>query len=855
MYLFGKITVKPQLPERISELSNLATNLWWSWNTYSLRLYDYIDSNLFEKVNKNPIKFLSLINQERLDEVAHDEEFLKDYDMVIDNFKNYLHTDNTYFNNHFPQNKNDIIAYFSAEFGLDEILPIYAGGLGILSGDHCKSASDLGLPFVPVGLLYKQGYFNQFINKDGSELFDYSPNIIEDLPILPVRDENGNELIIPVEFPGRIIYSKVWCINVGRVKLYLLDTDIDLNSAMDRQLTLKLYGGNQEMRISQEIILGIGGMHLLKALNIQPTVYHMNEGHSSFVTLEVIKNFMREKHVSFAVAKKMASACTIFTTHTPVPAGNDIFPIDLIDKYFTSYCADLGISRQDFLNLGAKKENSFNDGFNMAVLALKIAGAKNGVSKLHGGVSRQLFAELWPNTAVEEIPITYVTNGVHTCTWLAPTLKELYNAYMRPFWQEKTYDLEVWNDIDNIPDKALWDAHMVQKKKLVNLVRKNLRAQKVRNGAPIDEINDIDKMLDPNALTIGFARRFATYKRADLIFRDLERITKILNDPQRPVQIIFAGKPHPADVQGQELVKKIYEISQMPQFKGKVFILENYNMYVARYLVSGVDVWLNNPRRPLEASGTSGEKAGLNGAINFSILDGWWYEGYAENNGWPIGDDTEYTNYELQDTADSQSIYNVLENEIIPLYYEKDTDGDGLNNKWIKRMKNSIKSVGGVYNTGRMIVDYLDRLYVPQMNRIDAIKDHPEKVEEYLAWENDIRSKWSNIKITPIGNLDELLVKAGNQIDMSCKVYLGNISPDSVTVEVYSGKIDSTGKMSDTNFKEMSLVNTLENGEYEYKTEMVINNGGSYGYTFRVLPKHDLLINKHDLSLCCWLMG
>lgn len=514
-----------------------------------------------------------------------------------------------------------------------------------------------------------------------------------------------------------------------------------------------------------------------------------------------------------------------------------------------------GITRADFLNLGTKKENVFNEGFNMAVLALKIAGAKNGVSKLHGDVSKELFSELWPNTAVEEVPITYVTNGVHTCTWLAPTLKELYNAYMRPFWQEQTYDAEVWNDIDNIPDKALWDAHMVQKQKLVNLVRKNIKTQKIRHGAPIDEINEIDKMLNPNALTIGFARRFATYKRADLIFKDLERITKILNDPQKPVQIIFAGKPHPADVQGQDLVKKIYEISEMPQFKGKVFILENYNMYVARYLVSGVDVWLNNPRRPLEASGTSGEKAGLNGVINFSVLDGWWFEGYNGNNGWAIGDDTEYTNYELQDTADSQSIYNVLENEIIPLYYEKDTDGDKLNNKWIKKMKESIKTVGGVYNTGRMIVDYLDRLYIPQINRINSPEYTPEKISEYITWEKEIRQKWGNIRITPNGNLDELVVNAGNKINLSCKVSLGDVDSNSVIVEVYCGKIDSNGKMVNSQFKEMDLTNDLGNNEFEYSTEMVINNGGNYGYTFRVLPKHDLLISKHDLSLCSWLMN
>lgn len=850
MYLFGKITVTPQLPERISELSKLANNLWWSWNSYALRLYDYIDSNLFEKVNKNPVKFLSEINQQRLVEVSNDQDFLKEYDMVIENFNSYLNSENTYFNTHFPNNKNDIIAYFSAEYGLDEILPIYAGGLGILSGDHCKSASDLGLPFVPVGLLYKQGYFSQFINKDGSELFDYSSANISDLPILPVYDDNGNDLVIPVQFPGRIIYLKIWKINIGRITLYLMDSDIDLNTDLDRQLTLKLYGGNQEMRISQEIILGIGGMKLLKTLNIKPTIYHMNEGHSSFVILELIKNFMKGKNVSFDVAKKMASTCTIFTTHTPVPAGNDIFPIDLMDKYFAGYCNELGITRTEFLNLGSKYENS-NQGFNMAVLALKIAGKKNGVSKLHGGVSRKLFAELWPNIQTEEIPITHVTNGVHTCTWLAPTLKELYNTYMRPFWQEKTYDKEVWNDIDNIPDDKLWEAHMVQKNKLVNLVRKNLKEQKIRNGASLEEINEVDKVLNPNALTIGFARRFATYKRADLIFRDLERITNILNNPTKPVQIIFAGKPHPADVQGQELVKRIYEISNMPQFKGKVVILENYNMYIARYLVSGVDIWLNNPRRPLEASGTSGEKAGLNGVINFSILDGWWYEGYNKQNGWAIGDETEYTNYEFQDNADSQSIYNILENEIIPMYYDK-TDMT-QNKKWISRMKNSIKSVGGVYNTGRMLCDYLNELYMPLINLTNSNKYSKENVEEFLNWEQKIRGNWNDISIETPNNLESLSVNAGDSTEMKCIVNLGNISPEDVSVEIFYGKFDDTNKMINSNYLEMNLSNKLEDNKYEYVANINMNNGGIYGYTFRVTPTHDLLINKQDLTLCKWL--
>ena len=851
MYLFGKINVMPQLPERISGLSALSSNLWWSWNSYALRLYDYIDCDLFKKVNKNPVKFLSHINQSRLVEVSNDQEFLKEYDMVMENFNGYLNQADTYYAKTFPNEKNNVIAYFSAEYGIDEILPIYAGGLGILSGDHCKSASDLGIPFVPIGLLYKHGYFNQLINKDGSETFLYSEANVEDLPILPVYDDNGNELVIGVDFPGRIIYLKVWKINVGRISLYLLDSDIDINNEMDKQLTLKLYGGNQETRISQEIILGIGGMKLLEALHITPTVYHMNEGHSSFVVLEVIKRFMKERNVSFKIAREMASACTIFTTHTPVPAGNDIFPIELMDRYFAAYSAQLGISRNDFLSMGSRDNNIPSNGFDMAVLALKVAGKKNGVSKLHGEVSRKLFGNLWPNTAVDEVPITHVTNGVHTCTWLAPNLKQLYNAYMRPFWQEKIHEIETWNDIDNIPDEELWKTHQEQKQKLIDMVRENVRNQKNRNGDSVEEINDINKLLDPNALTIGFARRFATYKRADLIFRDIEHITKLLNDPQRPVQLIFAGKPHPADIQGQDLVKKIYNISKMPQFKNKVVILENYNMHVARYLISGVDVWLNNPRRPLEASGTSGEKAGLNGVINFSILDGWWYEGFDKTNGWAIGDDTEYTNYELQDNADSQSIYNVLESEVIPTYYSKNSKG--YSTKWVQMMKNSIKTVGGNYNTSRMLCDYSNDLYIPQVRLAVADYANKEKVEEFSNWKNNILSNWNNVTISSPSINSEVSISAGNSLDLSCTVSLGNIPPESVTVEVYYGRFVNNEKLLSSAFKTMELANNLENSTYEYKTSITIDNGGNYGYTFRVVPNHDMLINKHDMSLVKWL--
>ena len=851
MYVFGKINVKPQLPQRIEGLYELANNLWWSWNSYALRLYDYINSDLFKKVNKNPVKFLAEVNQKRLLEVAEDEEFLKEYDLVIDNFKNYMEASDTYYSKTYPDYKDSKIAYFSAEYGLDEILPIYAGGLGILSGDHCKSASDLGIPFYPVGLLYKDGYFNQLINKDGSETFEYSKANIDDLPILPVLNDDGTNLIISVELPGRVVYLKIWKINIGRITLHLMDSDIDTNSEMDRQLTLKLYGGNQETRIAQEIILGIGGMKLLDALKVNPTIYHMNEGHSSFVVFEVIKKIMKEKNVAFKVAKEMASSCTIFTTHTPVPAGNDIFPLDLMDRYFASYSSELGISRTDFLIMGSRDNNIPVNGFDMAVLALKVAGRKNGVSKLHGEVSKKLFSTLWPNTALEEVPITYVTNGVHTCTWLAPNLKELYNAYMRPFWQEKVHEKDTWNDIDSIPDEELWKVHQEQKEKLIKVVRENVKAQKIRNNEPIDEINEVDNLLDPKALTLGFARRFATYKRADLIFRDIERITQILNNSQRPVQIIFAGKPHPADIQGQDLVKEIYEYSKMPQFKNKVVILENYNMYVSRYLVSGVDVWLNNPRRPLEASGTSGEKAGLNGVINFSVLDGWWLEGYDGKNGWAIGDDTEYTNHELQDNADSKSIYSILENEIMPLYYKK--DASGLNKEWIKMMKNSIKSVGGNYNTDRMLCDYLERLYIPQLSLTKGDYSDSKKVEEFYDWKQSISEEWSKVTIKAPSIANELAIKAGEQIALTCVASLGSIDPSSISCEVFLGKFRNGEKLFDSSYREMNLSKDLGNGDYEYTTTLDIDNGGNYGNTFRIMPKNEMLINKQDMSLVKWI--
>ena len=853
MYVFNKITVNPQLPKRIGKLSEIANNLWWSWNTEFLRLFKIIDRDLWETCEKNPVKFLKRVSQDRLEAVVENTDFLREYDRLAKEFDDYVTSKNTWFSNKYPENKKDLIAYFSAEYGLDQTIPIYSGGLGILSGDHLKSASDLGIPLVAVGLLYKNGYFHQKINGNGEQETEYNNIELSNLPINPVKNENGEELKIYVKFEKRKVYLKVWQINVGRIKLYLLDSDIDENTPEDREVTLRLYGGDQEMRIKQEIILGMGGTNLLtRALGLNPTVYHMNEGHSAFLILELIKNIIKEKKVSFEVAKDIASSKTVFTTHTPVPAGNDIFPIGLVEKYFKEFWPRLGLDREEFLKLGMKPCTELEPGFNMGIFALKVAGKKNGVSKLHGAVSRELFGDVWPEIAANESPITYVTNGIHTCSWLAPSLKELYNKYLIPYWQDNIYKDEVWENINNIPNQELWGIHQKRKQKLFDIVKENTTNRLRKSGYSYEEINEITSKLNPNALTIGFARRFATYKRATLIFKDLERITQILNNADRPVQLIFAGKAHPADKEGQDLIKRIHEISMMPQFKGKIFLLENYNIAMSRYLVSGVDVWLNNPRRPMEASGTSGQKASVNGVINFSVLDGWWAEGYNQENGWTIGTNAEFTSYEEQDIADSQSMYRTLEEKIIPTYYEKDENG--ISEKWMKIMKNSITSTGGKYSTSRMLVDYTNKLYIPLCNLTKKYYENIDNVAEFNLWKKNLYTNWKDIKITQKNNLNNITMDAGNNIDVKCEVQLPNVDVSNVMAQCYYGKILDNGIVENVSIIPMKLSSkNEENKTYEYTAKIELKTGGNYGYTFRVMPKHEMLLDSENLNLVKWI--
>ena len=852
MYVFNRITVNPQLPKEISKLSEIANNLWWSWNTDYLKLLKQIDRDLWENVGKNPVKFLKLVSQERLEKASQNQEFLKQYNIVANNFENYMNSKNTWFSKNYPKNENDLIAYFSAEYGLDETIPIYSGGLGILSGDHLKSASDLGLPFVAVGMLYKEGYFIQKLSKYGEQENNYVKADLNNLPIEAVKDSEGKDLKITVDYPERKLYLKVWKINVGRIKLYLMDSDIDENSEEDKKVTLQLYGGDQDMRIKQEIVLGMGGVKLLKTLGLNPTVYHMNEGHSSFLTLELIKDLMEEKKISFEMAKDITTSKTVFTTHTPVPAGNDIFPLDLVEKYFKDFWLKIGLSREEFLKLGMKPTEKLDNGFNMGILALKNAGKKNGVSKLHGAVSRELFGEVWPNIAANESPIGYVTNGIHTCSWLAQNLKELYNEYLIPYWQDNMQKDDVWKQIKDIPNERLWNEHQARKMKMLKMVKENTTERLKRVGIPYEEIKEITSKINPNALTIGFARRFATYKRATLIFKDLERITQILNDSERPIQLIFAGKAHPLDKVGQDLIKYINELAMKPQFKGKIFVLENYNIGMSRYLISGCDVWLNNPRRPMEASGTSGQKASVNGVINFSVLDGWWAEGYDQTNGWTIGTNAEFTSYEEQDLADSESLYNTLENKIIPLYYENREEN--IPNNWVEIMKNSIITTGGKYSTQRMVIDYTNKMYIPLCNLYNTYYSNLESVAEYSQWKSELNNSWNDIEIKQLNNLSDISMDAGNKINVECEVKLPNIKVENIEAQVYYGKIAENGMVDNIEIIPMKLkAKNVAEKVYTFEAKIELTTGGDYGYTFRVMPKHEMLLESSDLNLIKWI--
>jgi starch phosphorylase len=846
--ILGRMSIFPPIPARIGRLYELAYNLWWSWHPEAQALYRDIDRDLWEYVGHNPVRFLSEISSPRLERAATDDAYCGRYDATLAAFDTYMHAEDTWFRRTYPQYAGRTIAYFSAEFGLHEALPIYSGGLGILSGDHCKEASDLGLPFVGVGFLYPQGYFTQRITRDGHQEAIYDRLHFAEAPATAATDPDGNEVLIGVDLPGRRVYAKVWKLQVGRIPLYLLDTDVDFNSPADRVLAARLYGGDIDMRIAQEIMLGIGGVRALRALHIDPAVWHMNEGHSAFMGLERARELIAEHGLSFAEAREVVVANAIFTTHTPVAAGNDAFGFDLIDRYFGNYWPQLGLSRDEFLLL-AYQEQSWGSSFSMTALALRLSGQSNGVSRIHGEVSRRMWSFLWPGVDIDEVPITHITNGVHTATWLAPEMAALYDRSLGEQWRTQVDDPAVWEPVARIPDAELWAAHQECKRQLFAYARRHLRQQRIRLGEGPQQLDEVETMLDPDRLTIGFARRFATYKRATLLFRDLARLRALLTNPERPVQIIFAGKAHPADEPGKALISQIVRLAQEEGFRGHILFLEGYDMEMARYLVSGCDLWLNTPIHPYEASGTSGQKASLNGLPNCSVLDGWWVEGFNGRNGWSIGEGREYYDAETRDAADSRSLYSVLEQQVLPAYYERDEQG--VPRAWISVMKEAIRTIVPRFSMSRMVKEYTDRCYIPAAQQAVWFEEQAYALPRALAvWKQHVMRAWPQLQVRATGPRNGQL-GLGEPIAVEARVSLGALQPDDIAVEVVYGR-DDRGVIVDTASVAMSQDGVDGDGTAIYRARLAPETNGLLVYGVRVRPTHPALPNRYALGLVRW---
>ncbi len=847
--------VIPSLPPKLERLRELAYNLLWAWSHEAIDLFRRLDRDLWESTGHNPVLMLGTIRQERLQQAADDDGFMAHFERVCREFDRYLTSTTTWYQKEHGEARPGPIAYFSAEFGLTESLGIYAGGLGILAGDHLKSASDLGLPFIGVGLLYQQGYFRQYLNPDGWQQELYPENDFYNLPVTLERELSGKPLAVEVEYPGRLVKAQVWRAQVGRVPLYLLDTNLEDNRPDDRDITDQLYGGDHDMRIRQEILLGIGGIRALEALGLRPSVCHMNEGHSAFLALERIRRLMDEHGLSFAEAREAASAGHVFTTHTPVPAGIDWFHPDLVDHYFSFYYPKLGLARHQFLGLGRLDPNDASGYFCMAILAMRLANRVNGVSQLHGRVSREMWQEVWPQVPVAEVPILGITNGIHARSWISHDMADLFDRYLGPRWVERPADQSVWQRVMRIPDEELWRTHERRRERLVAFSRRRLRRQLEKRGSRPSEISLAEEVLDPEALTIGFARRFATYKRATLLFHDIERLARIVSDRDRPVQIIFAGKAHPKDNPGKELIRQIIHHARRLEFRNRVVFIEDYDMVVARYLLQGVDVWLNTPRRPHEASGTSGMKATANGALNLSVLDGWWAEGYTPETGWAIGRGEEYDDdqRDYQDRVEANAMYDLLEKEIVPLFYERGRDG--LPRGWIAKMKAAMRDHAGVFNTNRMVREYTERCYLPSAERDAHLhEDNLARAKALAAWKRQARDQWGQVRIedvSPEGPADQEL-KVGDQLRVQARVHLGELKPTDVTVELFYGQLNAEGLIDRGDAIPMLIAQSKGKGVYVFAGAITCQTSGRHGYALRIVPHHEDLGNPFEMGLVRW---
>lgn len=847
MQSFGRFSVFPVIPERLSRLRSLAYNLWWSWQPEAQQLYSELDPVLWEEVKHNPVRFLSRVQSGPLERAAKNPQYLARYDKVLSDLDHYMASETTWFKQAHADKAGLTIAYFSPEFGLHESLPIYSGGLGVLAGDHCKEASDLDIPLVGVGFLYPQGYFVQRINADGVQEAIYEKIRFSEVPATPATTPDGREVVVHVDLPGRRVYAKVWKFQVGRVPLYLMDTDVEANQPGDRDLGSKLYVSDHALRVAQEIVLGIGGVRVLRALGIHPDVWHMNEGHSAFLGLERIRELVQDEGLAFEEARQVVAASSVFTTHTPVAAGNEAFGFELMDMFFRSYWPSLGVDREQFLNL-ARLDQPWGPTFSMTVLALRLSTLANGVSALHGAVSRSMWAMLWPGLPAAETPITSITNGVHTATWLSPDMDTLFKEYLGHDWYDRLDEPAFWEGIDRIPDDKLWAVHCQLKERMVEYARAQTVKHRERLGEGPRSLAEADRVLDPNALTIGFARRFATYKRATLFMRDLPRLYNILTQAGRPVQFVFAGKAHPADEPGKSLIRQVYQLSRTSQFAGKVIFLEDYDMAMARYLNAGVDVWLNNPTRPREASGTSGQKAALNGLPNWSILDGWWPEGYNGENGWAIGEDRTYASEDTQNEADMISLYDTLEHDIIPAFYNRD---NGVPNTWVRIMKNTLKSLTWHFSARRMVKEYVENLYLPAANQGRGIaKNDYAAAKDLLAWQARVDAAWPNIGLV-VDAPREGQLAVGAAIPLKAYVWLGSLTPSDIRVEAVTWNIDGAGQPTDLVATPMELVGPQDGG-YAYRGHVLARSSGSLAFNVRLLPSHPALAHKFATGLVKW---
>ncbi len=844
-------SVAPSLPRELDYLRELSYNLLWSWDHELLELFMSMDPDLWEETNHNPVQMIGRIRQEALNAAVRDDALLAQLERAEDRCREYMNSRSTWFQKTHGDTDRRPIAYFSAEFGVTECLPIYSGGLGLLAGDHLKTASDLGVPVVGVGLLYQQGYFRQYLNMDGWQQERYPENDFFTQPLRLERTADGSVATISVDYPGRTVYAQIWRTQVGRVALYLLDTNIPANNPADQDITDQLYGGDRDMRIKQEILLGIGGYRALCALGLEPSVCHMNEGHSAFMALERCRRLMTEKGLSFAEAREATQAGTVFTTHTPVPSGNDYFAPDLIDHYFRNYAAQLKLSIRDFLALG--RQNPANDAeeFCMTVLALRMACHSNGVSKLHGLISRKMWRNVWSGVTVDEVQISSITNGVHAPSWISRDMAGLFTRYLGPRWREDPDDYSLWSRIHHIPDEELWRTHERRRERLVAFARQRLRAQLEAVGASPAVAAQADEVLNPEALTIGFARRFATYKRATLLLRNPERLTRILTERDRPVQLIFAGKAHPHDAAGKELIRQIVHFARRPEVRPRMVFLEDYDIITARYLVQGVDVWLNTPRRPMEASGTSGMKAALNGALNVSILDGWWDEAYNPEVGWAIGSGEEYGDEQYQDEVESNALYNLLEKDIVPLFFSR-TNG-GLPKMWIAKMKASMRLLGPQFNAKRMVREYVERFYLPSQQRFSELAGQDfGRAKGLVTWKQRVRDHWGGVRILEVKAEMGKEIKVGDSLMVRARVRLSPLTPDDVAVELFQGPLDARGDILNAKIIPMRPSGSADGEVQEYCGTIDTSTSGRHGYTLRILPKHPDLVKPQEEGLVLW---